>query len=143
MPQITIIPAHGSIGIDGVFHAIDLSQVDSSIHAVQFNTDTGVGHVEYKDLSIPQDQLDQTSFDTRFGELILAWNAAQYAKDNPPPPTAEELTAQQVEYIKAQLNDIDFRKSRAITDALLFGDTTRLTTLESAAAALRAELAAL
>jgi hypothetical protein len=47
------------------------------------------------------------------------------------------------ELILGQLREIDAKKMRALTDALLNSDTTRLQALENQAAALRAELASL
>jgi len=45
--HITIIQADGVVGVDGVFRAVDLTGLDPSIHAIQFDTVKGVGHIEY------------------------------------------------------------------------------------------------
>jgi hypothetical protein len=64
-----------------------------------------------------------------------SWQADQPAA--PKPPSAR------ITQIKAALLEIDLKKIRAITDAELTGDKTRLQTLETQAAALRTELATL
>lgn len=59
------------------------------------------------------------------------------------PPSPAQLAAARKAQIQADLQGIDERKVRALTDALLHSDTTRLQALETQAAALRAELATL
>lgn len=58
-----------------------------------------------------------------------------------PGPTAEQVADRRRADIKEQLVSLDVKKIRAITDALLDGDTTRLAALELQAQALRNELA--
>lgn len=59
------------------------------------------------------------------------------------PPGPEQLAAARAAEIRAELQLIDERKVRALTDALLNNDTSRLQTLEAQAALLRVELAGL
>lgn len=63
-----------------------------------------------------------------------------WQKDQPATPKAPSARATQ---IKATLLEIDLKKIRAITDAELTGDKTRLQALEAQAAALRTELSTL
>lgn len=58
---------------------------------------------------------------------------------HPPPLTTE----QRIEEVKSQLRAIDKSKTRAITDALLTGDKSRLEDLEAQQVVLRATLIAL
>lgn len=45
--RITIIQDDGLVGVDGLFRAVDLADLDPDIHAIQFDTGKGTGHVEY------------------------------------------------------------------------------------------------
>lgn len=60
-----------------------------------------------------------------------------------PPPTADQLKARQISDIDAELIAIDSKKTRAMTDAILTGNKTRLETLEAQASTLRTQRAAL
>lgn len=57
--RITIIADDGLVGIDGEFRKVDLSDLDPAIHAVQFDTVAGAGHVEFKrSAQVPLDVRD-------------------------------------------------------------------------------------
>jgi len=45
--RITIIQGDGVVGVDGLFLRVDLSGLDPAIHAIQFDTDRGLGSIEY------------------------------------------------------------------------------------------------
>jgi len=45
--RITIIQSDGIVGVDGVFRAVDLSDLDPAIHAIQYNTAKEAGEIEY------------------------------------------------------------------------------------------------
>lgn len=86
MSQITIIPSDGVVGVAGQFHHVDLADIDSEIHAVQFNTATGSGHVEYIDPAVPNKPIGKTAF-RMFEKFVNRWKAA----DAPPVRTLEEV----------------------------------------------------
>lgn len=73
----------------------------------------------------------------------IDWSGATPLPCDPPPLTAEQLAAKRVREIDAELASIDERKVRAITDAILSSDTTRLAQLEQEAETLRTERASL
>jgi len=121
--KITIIPADGAVGIDGVWRRVDLSNVDSTIHAVQFDTDAARGEIEYRrDATVGQEMADPTLEDpyrvrivqvrrgnqtidssgfTPFAGCVDLWNAAAPQPPQPAPePTAEEVEARRVFGIK-------------------------------------------
>jgi predicted component of type VI protein secretion system len=75
-------------------------------------------------------------------QLTQAEEAA-HAATQTAAPTPTEVAAARKAQIQADLQSIDERKVRALTDALLHGDMTRLETLETQAAALRSELVTL
>lgn len=75
--------------------------------------------------------------DTDDSREYRAWIASGNSAAKP--ATANPRIAQ----IKVELIAIDARKVRAVTDAVLLGDKTRLQALETQAAALRSELATL
>lgn len=45
--RITIIQDDGLVGVDGVFRHVNLSELAGVIHAIPFDTEKGVGHIEY------------------------------------------------------------------------------------------------
>ena len=45
--QLIIIPSENKIGVDGEFRAVDLSDMDQNIHAIQCDG-ANKGHIEYK-----------------------------------------------------------------------------------------------
>jgi hypothetical protein len=58
--KLTIIPSDASAYKDGLaYHDLDISAVPSGVHALQFNTATNKGHIEFVadengDISAPQ-----------------------------------------------------------------------------------------
>ena len=72
--RITIIQDDGLVGVDGVFRAVDLAGIDPAIHAIQFDTEVGSGHVEYdREFTVPVEVRDHAAEDA-------AWAAARAAK---------------------------------------------------------------
>jgi len=74
--KITVIPEDGKVSIDGEgYEGLDLSSIDSSIHAVQwYDTD---GEIEIKDARGRMvENREITSFD-EFAFVIPLWEAAK------------------------------------------------------------------
>ncbi len=84
--RVTLIKDDNIVGFDREFRDVDLSGLDESIHAVQWNN--SAGHIEYNG-SAPNEVL--TDF-TAYQQYIDAWTAAA-----PPPPTLDELKAAKFE----------------------------------------------
>lgn len=97
MQRVTIIPSDGYVAIDGrAFHDLDLSQIDSQIHAMQWY---GMyGEIELApDVNGQGANIEITSLDT-FQPALDAWQAAADAVDNPPPaPPTDYAEAQRME----------------------------------------------
>lgn len=74
MPQITIIPSDGVVGSGGVFHQVDLTDIGADIHAIQFNTDKGAGHIEFND-GKPNQDIGAAAFKP-FAKYVNRWKAA-------------------------------------------------------------------
>ena len=75
--RVTIIPIDGFVSIDGFgFSGLDLSSIDSSIHAVQWYEN--YGEIEIKDPVTNRmiENVEITSLD-QFQFVIDAWNAAK------------------------------------------------------------------
>lgn len=109
--KITIIPSDSLVGIDGVFRHVNVSDVDSSIHAIQFNTANSEGEVEFRpDVLVPHEVPAPTEDDpaavrvvqvrpgnkriSEFPEMqafIDRWTAA--APPPPPPPLPAPMLA--------------------------------------------------
>lgn len=77
--KVTIIQDDNAVYIDGAARKVDLSGLDPSIHALQFNTDTGKGHIEFDqnlDPLPPNEQIDSEAFAARFAWVITRWEEA-------------------------------------------------------------------
>lgn len=86
--RVTIVPSDNFMQIDGRTIWIDLSDIPTNIHAVQWD---GVsGHVEYTN---SQNVVLQNL--SAFQTWIDRWTAARDIEDAPPPPkTPEQLAAE-------------------------------------------------
>ena len=88
--KISIINPDSTVVIDGLgFDSLDLSTISSTTHAIQFDTATSTGHVEYNDGTANELITSITAYQS----IIDAW---QIAKDENVQPVSVELTAQEV-----------------------------------------------
>jgi len=86
--KISIINPVSTVVIDGLgFNSLDLSTISSTTHAIQFDTATSTGHVEYNDGTANELITSITAYQS----IIDAW---QVVKDAQPVPV--ELTSQEV-----------------------------------------------
>jgi len=86
--KISIINPDSTVVIDGLgFNSLDLSTISSTTHAIQFDTATSTGHVEYNDGTANELITSITAYQS----IIDAW---QVVKDAQPVPV--ELTSQEV-----------------------------------------------
>ena len=84
--KISIINPDSTVVIDGLgFDSLDLSTIPSTTHAIQFDTATSVGHIEYNDGTANEAITSIAAYQS----IIDAW---QVAKDAQP----AELTAQEI-----------------------------------------------
>lgn len=77
--RITIIRDDQVVGVDRIFRGVDLSQLDPQIHAIQFNTIAGVGHIEYSGAG-REENVRITDF-APYQQFVDRWEA-----NEPPPP---------------------------------------------------------
>ena len=104
--RVAIVADAGRVNVDGVARLVDLSALDPNIHAVQWDSATSTGHVEYKDRR-PETVLTKIS---DYQSFIDAWTAAA-----PQPPTladnkqekGQEFVTEAVGRIAAQVPDWD------------------------------------
>ena len=88
--KISIINPDSIVVVDGLgFNSLDLSTISSTTHAIQFDTATSTGHVEYNDGTANELITSITTYQS----IIDAW---QIAKDENVQPVSVELTAQEV-----------------------------------------------
>lgn len=102
MSKITIIPADSVIGVDGVFQTVDLTDIDAEIHAVQFDTGTGAGHIEYVGHTQPNKPIGKTAF-RPFEKYITRWKAAS----EPAPRTLEQAKADKHDQINSMRDNLE------------------------------------
>src|SRR3990167_5233342 len=86
--KISIVPADGLLSVDGVFRAVDLSDIDQTIHALQFDSDAQRGRVWFK-AETDKGQADVTDV-APYQVFIDRWVAAE-----PPPPVPQPLRPKQ------------------------------------------------
>lgn len=61
--KISIIKEDNAVVIDGIgFLEMDLSSVGTDVHAIQFDTETSKGHIEYKDDRVNEEITDITPY---------------------------------------------------------------------------------
>ena len=88
--KISIINPDSTVVIDGLgFDSLDLSTISSTTHAIQFDTATSTGHVEYNNGTANEAITSIAAYQS----IIDAW---QIAKDENVQPVSVELTAQEV-----------------------------------------------
>ena len=84
--KISIINPDSTVVIDGLgFNSLDLSTISSTTHAIQFDTATSTGHVEYNNGTANEAITSIAAYQS----IIDAW---QVVKDAQP----VELTAQEI-----------------------------------------------
>jgi hypothetical protein len=106
MAQITIIQDDNVVGVDGVFHAVDLHELDANIHAIQFDTGTGVGHIEYDmtlDPRLPNEPLGEAKFEANFQRFVALWNL----ENAPVVRSLDEIKADAKAQINSRRNTIE------------------------------------
>lgn len=83
--KITMVQEDNWVVVDGVARKVDLSTMQEVIHALQYDTDTGEGMVEYdevqkikkgEDTLLLQDvPIDKADFINQFQKFVVAWEA--------------------------------------------------------------------
>ena len=98
--HITIVPEDGNVGVDGEFRIVDMTGMPESIWAVQFNTETQKGHVEFCEDEDGNRQPNEPLTDfSQYQFMLDRWAAA--APD--PAPTPEPTTPTVVSMRQARL----------------------------------------
>ena len=93
--KISIINTDSTVVIDGVgFDSLDLSTISSDTHAIQFDTATSTGHVEYNDGTANEAITSIAPYQSIIDAWQVVKDARQAAKDAQPVPV--EPTAQEV-----------------------------------------------
>ncbi len=101
--KITIITADSLVGVNGVFRAVDLSDIDETVHAVQFDTGSNTGHVEFVNASKPNMGLGKAKFDKLFYKYVQSWKAAGIA----PERTLDEIKADKRQQINSKRDTLE------------------------------------
>lgn len=95
--QLTIIPSDKTVYEDGIgYSPLNMSGVPFGVHALQFDTVTNIGWIEFNtdaDGNTPVNQ-DITALPSWALTCEQEWQTADYAAKNPPAPTPAELIAQ-------------------------------------------------
>lgn len=103
--KITIIQADGLVGVDGVFRAVDLADLDADIHAVQFDTSRGAGHIEYDpeaQARKPNRPIGATAF-RPYQKYVTRWKAV----GKPPVRTLEQAKADAIAQINSRRDTLE------------------------------------
>jgi len=106
MARITIVPSDGIMIVDGVARDIDMTGIDPTIHAVQWQGTRG--EIEYNDTKSHEQIDDITPFDS----FLALWTAA--VPPIPKPKSAGSLSAEEL----ADQMIVDGTMTRAKVDAI-------------------------
>jgi hypothetical protein len=82
--KITIIPIDGAVYKDGVsFNKLDLSSAPADVHALQFNTASSAGWIEFKDDDFGNKPNNQpiTALPSWANDCLNKWDEAKAAYD--------------------------------------------------------------
>ena len=97
--RVTIISDENRVGVDGEFRVVDLTGLDMTIHAVQWDSVLREGHIEYRRPDPPPNK-KITDF-SPYQVFVDRWKAAApppLPPDEPPgPDPSDELDAALVE----------------------------------------------
>jgi hypothetical protein len=93
--RVTIIREDGVVGIDGHFKKVNMDYLSTGIRAVQWDSSSGSGHIEYDDMS----NAELTSI-ADFQTFIDSWNAPDPLPVIPA-PSADEMKASALSRINA------------------------------------------
>jgi hypothetical protein len=90
--KITLVRDDNMVVVDGDARYVDLSTMPDVIHAVQYDSTTETGEIEYdvlqggeNNLNVPINNVNQ--FQARFQAFVDAWAAGGSAEPEPPLPT--------------------------------------------------------
>lgn len=78
--RIQINPGFSMVKIDGETRVVDCADISPDIKVIEFDTDSGIGHIEYN----PTPNRKLTDFKL-FQDKVEGWKAA-----SPPPPPPPE-----------------------------------------------------
>jgi len=92
---ISIIVSDTTVVRDGVgYDNMDLSSLDANIHAIQFNTTTSKGHIEYNDGTANEDITSISAYQS----IVDAHIAQKETKDSEAATAASNQTALEATY---------------------------------------------
>lgn len=114
--RVTIVRADGAVYKNNVaYFGLDLSSIPDGVTALQFDTNTNTGHIEYTP-PIPNENL--TVLPNWVNECIAVWEIADNANKTPPNPTPEELIQKCKQTAKEYLLQTDWVELASVTDPL-------------------------
>ena len=116
---ITIVVADKAVYKDGFCYSdLALLNIPNDVRALQFNSTNNLGHIEfaysYGDTPIPNQEISELP--AWANDCLAAWDAADYAHKNPPPPTPEQLIADCKTQAKQYLQDTDWSEIPSVSD---------------------------
>ena len=103
--RVTIIQEDGVVGVDGVFRSVDLSGLDTEIHAIQFDTVKGKGHIEYDNSLEPRLENTELENFAPYSVYVSRWEAAA-----PKAPDPAVVAAEQAEQDVARKRSLALQK---------------------------------
>ena len=73
--KLTILPSENKVGIDGNFREVDLSTIDTNIHAIQWD-EANKGHIEYRTADTDAGREVKINSYAPYQKYIDLWTAA-------------------------------------------------------------------
>ena len=124
--KIAIVKDDSVVGVDGEFRSVDVSDLDDTIQALQFNTTLGRGRIWFK-AETDKGQADLESF-TPYQVYLDRWVAAAPIVTPPPPPVDQSDLDLIQKQLRAAVN-----LTRLYCNAVLAGTYTNKTPAQTKA----------
>ena len=109
MSRIVIVKDDNSVGIDGVFRHVDLSNLEPGIHAVVYDTVKHEGWIEYDAQLInrrPNKEIGEGYFTNAFSACVDIWNSLTPQPETPHVPTPEEIKASFINSVQGHIDAV-------------------------------------
>lgn len=97
MKHLTLIPGDNQVYVDGECMVVDLSDMDKTIHAVQWSETFGQGEIEFVNNPFQTEGFkpnERIKSRKPYQKYVAAWNVAKKASDAEKARLAEEMRMQ-------------------------------------------------
>lgn len=118
--KISIIKSDKAVYKNNVAYLdLELTTIPQNVRALQFNDETGFGHIEFDDIDgqslMPNETIQ--SLPSWAIDCLQAWDVAYDLQHNPPSPSPEELLQICKDEAKKHLQETDWSEIPSVVDS--------------------------